>query len=132
MAALSEALALMLQAASTTLRSSHSKQLHRRATAPALPIFLGPTRTTERALRAAGGSRSGRQSLCGSRFLDCLHHNIKCLLDALIPHHASLMPCGRPQEAKLPRPRQSALCRGLRIVVPKAHLPGARIWARAT
>ena len=89
MAALSDDLDLISQAASTTLRSSHSKQLHRRATAPALPIFLGPTRTTERAPRAAGGSRSGRQSLCGSRFLDCLHRTTKCLLTALIsnlPH----------------------------------------------
>ena len=62
MAAFREGLAVTLQLDSTTLRSSHSKQLHSRATAPTFWGFLGPTRTTDSPLRAAGGSSSGRHN----------------------------------------------------------------------
>lgn len=78
MAAFRDALALMLQHVSTTLRSSHSKQLHNRATEPTFEGFLGPTRITERPLRAAGGWSSGRQNLCGPLPLDCLHGSQLC------------------------------------------------------
>ena len=133
MAALRDDLDLMLQAASTTLRSSHSKQLHRRATAPALPIFLGPTRTTERASRAAGGSRSGCQSLCGSLFLDCLHKNVTtCHMPAGRPnlHPASwLLHASKRQASQL-----NAVCTLEEIhnmPCQRPFLPGARKWAHA-